>query len=190
MKKSDFKIGWHGEDNWYVVVKETDNYLFRDGTVMNWYKILDKYDSKYVNGQTLFVSREEAEKCLDNYFRGENMNYEERIAQCDKDIAALNVERNELLKEKEKKNNPNYEIQQYINEHRVYNTYRDASITKNGDCYYVRVSLPNCNNTWTFAAFDWVKAFCERFNGVDRSVYPVHYCKAGFENSRFLYIKI
>lgn len=35
---------------------------------------------------------------------------------------------------------------------------------------YICVPLPNANTSWTFAAFDWVKQFCEKYP----DSYPVH----------------
>lgn len=110
---------------------------------------------------------------------------EARIEQCDKDIEALNKERNKLLAEKKKQDDPLYEIRRYIAECPIkYEFGKKVIICGN----YVTVPLPNCNDTWTFAAFDWVKAFCKEFDSVGHSVYPVHY--DSLDNANYLYIKI
>ena len=51
------------------------------------------------------------------------------------------------------------------------------------DGMYVKVPLPESNRDWTFAAWDYVRRFCERYKGS----YPTHYeCN---DNSNYQYIK-
>jgi hypothetical protein len=50
---------------------------------------------------------------------------------------------------------------------------------------YIRVSLPNANTQWTFAAFEWVMKFCKQYP----DCYPVHFNGSEYDNSSYLYIK-
>lgn len=103
--KTDFKIAGAGH-RWYIALKDAEEstYLLKDGKVSLWYSDICKV---YPNGPereklVYFISKKEAEQFLDNYLRGQNMsNYDDRLAQCDKDIAALQAEKAKIVKEKE-----------------------------------------------------------------------------------------
>ncbi len=186
-KKESFSVKSSGE-TYYAFIEDTDDYLFKPGILANWFAFGKEHGYKEANERAWFLSREELEKCLDIYLKGQEMDYSKRIAQCNKDIAALNVERNKLLEEKEKKNDPHYNIKKYIQEHGFYG--KKTSLININHEWYIGVPLPSANDLWTFAAFDWVKTFCKRFDGNPRSVYPIHYGVNGFDNANYLYISI
>lgn len=48
---------------------------------------------------------------------------------------------------------------------------------------FVKVPLPYLNKEWTFAAFDYVKKFCDKFP----ESYPIH--SAENDNNNWIYIK-
>jgi hypothetical protein len=121
------------------------------------------------------------------------MDYDERLAQCNVDIKALNNTKDALIAEKradeEAKKDPLYEVRKYVCEY-VNNTFplNPTVIDTSGTLHYVKISLPHANDRWTFAAFHWVEKFCEHFNRRGLYVYPIH--DASFDNREALYIKI
>lgn len=65
-------------------------------------------------------------------------------------------------------------IREYVKRNRMVITDEEVTIVDGkGDNYgkCVRVPLPNCNTQWTYASWDWVKAFIKEFP----SCYPTHY---------------
>ncbi len=116
-KRESFKINlvfseWHNP--YYALIPGTDTYLFEPGRLVNWSKALNEYGNTEANKRVYFSSREELEKCLDIYLKGQEMNIDEIIAQCEKNIleeqkrhtrelAAHYIELNELLEEKKHK---------------------------------------------------------------------------------------
>ena len=52
---------------------------------------------------------------------------------------------------------------------------------------YVKIPLPNSNPEWTFWAFDCVKQFVKEYG---TGCYPIHEDEPGFDNTKWLYIRI
>jgi len=98
-KIDDFRISKNV--GWYAFVKESkDDYLLKPGIVMNWYEAVKKYGSENANKKVHFSSKEELEKCLQNYLKGEKMNETEtKLEQNKRDIEALLQEQVKLKKE-------------------------------------------------------------------------------------------
>lgn len=48
------------------------------------------------------------------------------------------------------------------------------------------LKLPNCNDSWTFSAWQYAMDFCRKIG----SPYPIHYASKIYDNSRYIYIKI
>lgn len=86
MKKSDFTIERDVDLGWYVFIKETNDYLFKPGIVVNWFEMFRKIGNN--KGQTgklnklvYFSTKKELEKCLDNCLKGRTTsNINEQIA--------------------------------------------------------------------------------------------------------------
>lgn len=80
------------------------------------------------------------------------------------------------------------DVKKYCRENKVYSAYHVEFVAaKTGGYNYVRVPLPTCNDLWTFAAFDWVKTFCEHFNNT-YSCWPHH--NTGLDCVNYLWIKV
>ena len=80
-------------------------------------------------------------------------------------------------------------IEEYINNHPFEYDNRRKALKRMSP--HILVPLPTANDNWTFAAFCWVKDFCnhfngEKFNGCKYSAYPVHGPQN--DNTNYLYI--
>ena len=73
-------------------------------------------------------------------------------------------------------------IRKYIAKHDTNNEGMHQSATIEDD--KVLVSLPTCNEDWTYATWDWVKAFCKKFE----NAFPIH--RVGNQNHEYQYIDI
>lgn len=94
----------------------------------------------------------------------------------------------ETQKEIEEKMNKYYDVKEYCRKHKVFYSHDAKFVRGESSGYnYVRVPLPEANDRWSFAAFDWVKAFCSHFNKT-YSPWP-HHCNK-LDCVRYLWIKI
>jgi len=57
-------------DTWFVYRKGTEQYLFTDGRLCDWYKALKRLGVAATNRRTAFASREAAEQALIRYLGG------------------------------------------------------------------------------------------------------------------------
>jgi len=99
----------------------------------------------------------------------------------------VSIETQEKIEEKMDKY---YDVKEYCRMNRVYHNVPFAKFVpaEGNDSYnYVQVPLPNCNNGWTFAAFDWVKTFCEHFSK-KYNPWPEH--RSHLNCADYLWIKV
>ena len=81
-----------------------------------------------------------------------------------------------------------HDVKEYCRKSKFYFNFNATFVpAKTKGHNYDRVPLPNCNDLWTFAAFDWVKAFCEHFKGT-YSCWPHH--SISLDCANYLWIKI
>lgn len=91
----------------------------------------------------------------------------------------------ETQREIEEKMDKYHDVKEYCRKYKVYGY--SAYFVKVRSGNYVKVPLPNANDHWTFAAFDWVKKFCEHFKGIHYS-YPEH--RNSLDCATFLWIRV
>lgn len=102
-------------------------------------------------------------------------------------------------KEKIKDSTKYSDVKEYCRKNKVYDNrtanqllpdeYTTANfiIAKGSGYNHVRVPLPQANTNWSFAAFDWVKAFCKYFEGT-YNCWPHH--DSNLDCVNYLWIKI
>ena len=121
-----------------------------------------------------------------------------KIKQCKQGILNLQegrrVFKTEIrrLEEKIRKlENPRQIIDDYCSDNVIYSSwYAETAIHK--DILYVLVPLPQANTTRTFAAFDWVKTFCRKFDCKEgfSGVYPIFNSECTKDYPEYIVIKV